>query len=289
MPTFVDSIALGSVDQPSAPDPALSPEVKRRRANSFGQAASQYERYRPGPPADAVDWLLPQGADTVVDLGAGTGALTRLLVDRADQVIAVEPDERMRAVLADEVVRATVLEGRGESLPVDDGIADAVLASSSWHWVEPGPALREVARVLKPGGFLGAIWAGPDQESPFMVQAQALLGEIGRGEPTAGPASETIDAISTESYRSMATLQIPDGLPFSDPIHMVFRRELALTADDLIGLLGTLSWVILKEPEEREALFSTARRLLRDALGVEGDTTVDLTFRCDTYRSDLLA
>jgi SAM-dependent methyltransferase len=280
---------LGAVDQNGAPEPLFSPEVKRQRANSFGQAASQYERYRPGPPADAVDWLLPRRADTVVDLGAGTGALTRLLVDRADRVIAVEPDQRMRAVLAGEVVGATVLEGRGESLPIDDEIADAVLASSSWHWMEPDPALREVARVLKPGGFLGAIWAGPDQESPFMVEAQALLGEIGRDEPTPGPASETVEAISTERYRSMATLQIPDGLPFSDPIHKVFRRELALTADDLVGLLGTLSWVILKEPEEREALFSTARRLLRDALGVEGDTTVDLTFRCDTYRADLLS
>jgi hypothetical protein len=121
-----------------------------------------------------------------------------------------------------------------------------------------------------------------------MVQAQSLLGEIGRDEDGAGPASETLEAMSDERYRSMATLQIPHGLPFSDPAHEVFRWEMALTADDLIGLLGTLSWVILKEPDEREALFSTARRLLRDVLGVEGDATIDLTFRCDAYRADLL-
>jgi SAM-dependent methyltransferase len=277
-----------AVDQPAIPDPRLSPEVKRRRASSFGQAAAQYRRYRPGPPAEAVHWLLPVEVDTVVDLGAGTGALTRLLVDRADRVIAVEPDGRMRAVLAEEVAGVTVVEGWGESMPVEDGIADAVLASSSWHWVEPELALREVARVLKPGGFIGAIWAGPDQESPSMMQAQTLLGEIDGDEPAAGPASETLEAMSDARYRSMATLQIPEGLPFSDPLHQVFRWEMALTADDLIGLLGTLSWVILKEPDEREALFSTARRLLRDALGIEGDATVDLIFRCDAYRSDLL-
>jgi SAM-dependent methyltransferase len=276
------------MDRPRSSDPGLSPEVKRRRASSFGQAAVHYERYRPGPPTDAVDWLLPARADTVVDLGAGTGALTRLLVGRADRVIAVEPDERMRAVLTGQLARVTVLEGRGEAIPVEDGIADAVLASSSWHWVEPEPALREVARVLKPGGFLGAIWAGPDNESPFMVQAQAMLGEIGREESATGPASETLEAMSTPRYRSMATVEIPEGLPFAPPVHEVFRWEMSLTADDLIGLLGTLSWVILKEPEEREALFSTARRLLRDALDIEGDATVDLTFRCDTYRADLL-
>jgi len=277
------------VDQSRTPEPDLSPEMKRQRASSFGQAAVQYERYRPGPPADAVDWLVPARVDTLVDVGAGTGALTRLLIGRADRVIAVEPDERMRAVLTSEVAGATVVEGRGESMPIDDRIADAVLASSSWHWVEPEPALREVARVLKPGGFLGAIWAGPDQESPFMLQAQALLGEIDRDPHSAGQASEMLEAMSTGRYRSMATLQVPDGLPFSDPVHEVFLWEMSLTADDLIGLLGTLSWVILKEPDQREALFTTARRLLRDALALEGDATVDLTFRCDAYRADLIA
>jgi SAM-dependent methyltransferase len=276
------------VQQAQNPEPALSPEIKRQRASSFGQAAAAYERYRPGPPAEAVDWLLPARVDTVVDLGAGTGALTRLLTGRADRVIAVEPDERMRAVLAAEVRDVTVVEGRGESMPVGDRAADAVVASSSWHWVEPVPALREVARVLKPGGFLGAMWAGPDNESPFMLQAQALLGEIADGDEASAPASETREAISADTYRSLAVLQIPDGLPFDDPVHEVIRWNMLLTADDLIGLLGTLSWVILKEPHEREALFATARRLLRDALGVEGDATVDLTFRSDAFRSNLL-
>ncbi len=275
---------MAQVEPPQAPG-ALSPEVKRQRAGSFGRVAAEYQRYRPGPPVDAVDWLLPDRAETLVDLGAGTGALTKLLTGRSDQVIAVEPDERMRTVLADGVRGVTIVEGRGESIPIEDGVVDAVLASSSWHWVEPVPALREVARVLKPGGFLAAMWAGPDPESPFMRQAQVLLGEIGRHERVAGAASDTLRAISSDTYRSMAVLDVPGGLPFSHPDHEVFGWEMALTADDLIGLLGTLSWVILETPDEREVLFDTARRLLREALGVEGDVTVDLSFRCDVYRS----
>ena len=105
------------------PDPAptsLTPEQKAARAASFGGAAAQYERYRPGPPAEAVDLVLPSPVRTIVDLGAGTGALTRLLVGRASRVIAVEPDPRMRAVLAARCPSAEPLAGRGEAIPLAD-------------------------------------------------------------------------------------------------------------------------------------------------------------------------
>src|SRR5580692_10104417 len=107
----------------------LPSEQKAERARSFGAVASHYERYRPGPPSAAVDWIIPTRVGRVIDLGAGTGALTRLLVDRADDVVAVEPDDRMRAVLVEEVPRITAVNGRGESMPLPDDYADAVLAS----------------------------------------------------------------------------------------------------------------------------------------------------------------
>src|SRR5271167_4296262 len=131
------------------PEPApLTPEEKAQRAGSFGGAAAHYERYRPGPPVQAVDWVLPEPVRTAVDLGAGTGALTRLLIGRADEVVAVEPDDRMRAVLAESVPEARALAGRGEAIPLPDGSVDAVMASSSWHWMDTVPTLHEVGRVL---------------------------------------------------------------------------------------------------------------------------------------------
>ena len=134
----------------------LTPEQKAKRAASFGGAAPHYERYRPGPPVEAADWLLPAPVRTLVDLGAGTGALTRLVVGRADEVVAVEPDDRMRAVLAESVPSARAVAGRGESIPLPDASADAVLASSSWHRMNPVLTLAEVGRVLVPGGTLAA-------------------------------------------------------------------------------------------------------------------------------------
>ena len=123
-----------------------------------------------------MEWVLPERVGTVVDLGAGTGALTRLLVGRADQVVAVEPDDRMRAVLAEAVPGARAVAGRGEAIPLPDGSVDAVLASSSWHWMDTVPTLREIARVLVPGGVVSAMWSGPDPDSGLIAQAQALLG-----------------------------------------------------------------------------------------------------------------
>src|ERR1700677_4696878 len=106
----------------------LDPEEKARRAATFGTVADHYEQFRPGPDPDAVDWLLPADAGTVIDLGAGTGGLTRQLVGRIPRVIGVEPDDRMRAVLGEAVPDAEAVKGKGEAMPLPDGCADAVLA-----------------------------------------------------------------------------------------------------------------------------------------------------------------
>jgi SAM-dependent methyltransferase len=270
----------------------LPPLEKAKRAGSFGAAASHYERYRPGPPVEVVDWILPRHVARVVDLGAGTGALTRLLIDRADEVVAVEPDDRMRSVLTKEVPRVRAVMGRGESMPLPDGCADAVLASSSWHWMDPVPTLHEVGRILVPGGILGALWSGPDPEGPFLVQAQALLAEQSEGANSASSdrtgdpgSSEFVSLIMGDALRPVSSLEIPLGVPFDPPEHEVFTWDVALNADDMVGLLGTLSWIITMPEETRQGVIAEARRLLRALLGVEGDVTVDVAFRSDAWRS----
>jgi hypothetical protein len=80
-------------------------------------------------------------------------------------------------------------------------------------------------------------------------------------------------------------LQIPPGVPFDQPEQTVFTWDVALNADELIGLLGTMSWVILMEDAARERLFDTARRVLRDALGVSGDVTVDIGYRAEVWKA----
>ncbi|TMB87241.1 MAG: class I SAM-dependent methyltransferase, partial [Chloroflexi bacterium] len=190
--TGPDAINLG------VPLSHLAPQEKAKRAGSFGGVASHYERYRPGPPVAAVDWILPSPVGRVVDLGAGTGALTRLLIDKAQEVVAVEPDDRMRSILTAEVPGISALKGQGESMPIPDSCVDAVLASSSWHWMDPVPTLHEVGRILVPGGILAALWSGPDPEGAFVVQARALLAEQSRGDPAVTGSDEAATQAGNE-------------------------------------------------------------------------------------------
>jgi SAM-dependent methyltransferase len=279
-------------DNRGVPLSHLAPPEKARRAGSFGTVASDYETYRPGPPRAAVEWFLPTHVHRVVDLGAGTGALTRLLIDRADEVVAVEPDDRMRAVLSEKVPDSRAVMGTGESMPLPDGCADAVLASSSWHWMDPIPTLHEVARVLVPGGILGTLWSGPDPEGAFLVQAQAMLaarspgGVETQGDGEGDHSSDDLASLMLgDALRTSPTLEIPPDVPFDQPERQVFTWDIPLNADELIGLLGTLSWVITMPDESRGRVFTEARRLLRELLGVEGDATVDLAFRAEAWRS----
>lgn len=277
--------SVGAMPEPDRS--ALTAEQKAERAGSFGAAAAQYERYRPGPPVAAVDWVLPSPVHTVVDLGAGTGALTRLLVGRADEVVAVEPDDRMRETLIESVPGVRAVAGRGESIPLPDASVDAVLASSSWHWMDPVPTLLEVGRVLVPGGTLAAIWSGPDPDTGLIAQAQALLSGDGDAR-TAGIDDDSqaeLSAALGDRNALEQSLQIPPGVPFDQPEETVITWDVALNADELIGLLSTFSWVILMEDGARERLFETARSVLRDALGVSGDVTVDIGYRAEVFKA----
>lgn len=284
---------------PDVPLSDLPPAEKAERASSFGEVAEDYNAFRPGPPQQAIEWVLGgRRVGVAVDLGAGTGACTRLLLDHADSVTAVEPDDRMRAVLSEELSGVSVLDGKGEAIPLPDASTDAVFASSSWHWMEPAATLGEVARVLKPGGTLGVVWAGPDPDSPFMAQARALLsqgGSQGGGSQGAGSQGDEAKAggadmaalMMGDASRPSPSLVIPDdgSVPLSQPEKEEFRWDVPLTADELIGLMGTLSWFILMPEETRTRVFAEARRLLKDFLGVEGEVTVDIAFKADAWRS----
>jgi SAM-dependent methyltransferase len=250
-----------------------------RRARSFGQVASEYEVFRPGPPVEAVEWILDRPVSTVVDVGAGTGALTRLLVGRVPLVVAIEPDPAMRDQLQAAVGGIDVREGTGEHLPVESATVDVVAASSSWHWVDPEAGLAEAARVLRADGTMAALWTGPDPDGAFMQQALAALS----GSQSAD--TELLATVAGERSPSRTSLEIPDGQPFTTPENVKFRYVLDLTADQLIGLLSTFSWIIMLEEARRAQIFDTARGLLRDVLGLEGDATVAVDFLCDAYRS----
>src|SRR6201994_3924951 len=149
-------------------------------ATSFGGAAATYERGRPPYPPEALDWLLPPGARRVLDLGAGTGKLTRELAGRGLDVVAVEPLAGMRDELSRVLPGTPVLDGSAEHIPLPDGSVDAVLAAQAWHWVTPERAAPEVARVLVPGGTLGLVWNERDDAEPWVTELNRIVDELGQ-------------------------------------------------------------------------------------------------------------
>ena len=128
----------------------------------YSNEAQAYALGRPGYPDDLLQWLkadLGIGARQIaVDLGAGTGKFTKMLLKTGAQVIAVEPVDAMRAQLAGNVPEAKIFSGSGEAIPLESGSVDAVVCPQSFHWFATEAALREIHRVLKPGGRLGLVW-----------------------------------------------------------------------------------------------------------------------------------
>ena len=148
-------------DQAGAHGDALTDPVK-----SFDRVADEYERTRPDYPAALLD-LVPLGAEgAVLDLGAGTGKLTRVLARRYRDVTAVEPLANMRAILERVVPGVTALAGSAERIPLDDGSVDGVFAAQAFHWFDKPIALPEIARVLRPGGVFVIVWNDGDDDLP---------------------------------------------------------------------------------------------------------------------------
>jgi SAM-dependent methyltransferase len=157
---------------------ALDRDELLQRATSFGGVAGAYERARPGYPDDAVRWLAGDEPADVVDLGAGTGKLTRSLVALGHRVTAIEPLPEMLAELQVAVPGAVALAGNAESIPLPDGSADVVTCAQAFHWFDHGPALAEIARVLRSGGRLGLVWNTRDERVPWVGELSELM--VGR-------------------------------------------------------------------------------------------------------------
>jgi SAM-dependent methyltransferase len=153
------------------------------RSRSFEAAAAEYERHRPEYPEEALRWAAEQlGLEErarVLDVGAGTGKLTRGLVALGFELVAVEPGAAMLEQLRTAVPEAEAHEGPAEAIPLPDASVDAAFSAQAFHWFDPERALPELHRVLRPGGGLVLVWNWWDERDPLQSELGELIGYAG--------------------------------------------------------------------------------------------------------------
>jgi len=228
---------------------------------AFAEVAEAYERTRPDYPAEAVRWLVGDEPRDVVDLGAGTGKLTRALVAFGHRVIAVEPLDEMRAELEAVLPGVPTLKGRAEEIPLPDAFADVVTCAQAFHWFDHTIAMREIARVLRPDGRLALVWNSRDDRDPRMARLSEIIG------------NESVSEwdVPIDESRLFGAVETAD-----------FAFEQVLDRDGLLDLVLSRSYCAKLPPPDREPILEAVGRLYDDTAGTEG---VRLAYVTECFRA----
>jgi SAM-dependent methyltransferase len=236
---------------------------RRGPASSFASVAAEYERARPGYPDEAVRWLTGDAPVDVVDLGAGTGKLTRSLVALGHRVTAVEPLPEMLDLLRGAAPSATAVLGSAESIPLPAGSADVVAAAQAFHWFDHDAALPEIARVLRPGGRLALVWNTRDDRVPWMARLSKAIG----GE-------------SIEDWDAPAPIRASSLFGPVEPARFAHRQRLDRTM--LRELVLSRSYCASRSPAEREPVLAQVDAIYDDAAGPNG---LELSYVTECFRA----
>ena len=223
----------------------------------FTKGTDAYERARPSYPPAVVSFVVGElgigPASTVVDLAAGTGKLTRLLVPTGAKIIAVEPVEAMRAKLVEVVPGVEVRDGTAEALPLGDASVDCVTVAQAFHWFRAAEALGEIARVLRPGGGLALVWNSRDASVPWVARLNQLIrwnkGQI--------PAYDS----GAEDWAAIVA-----GAGGFTPLRLrSFQHDQEMDLSLLLDRVSSTSYIAALPDDARARLLDEVRELVADA------------------------
>jgi SAM-dependent methyltransferase len=245
-------------------------DIHPAAAAGFAAAADAYERGRPSYPQEAIAWMverlrLEEGRD-VLDLAAGTGKLTRALVPSGARVVAVEPIDEMREQLFSALPDVDAFDGTAEAIPLPDGSVDAVTCGQAFHWFQVEPALREIHRVLRPGGSLALIWNIRDLADPLQARIQEILAPHGG---------------DVRSHRAFDPTELLVESLFGPVEHRSWPYVQRLSRAHLVDRIASTSYIAILDPDARAAVLS---QVLEAADGVP--EPISIPYTTDVYVAD---
>lgn len=234
-------------------------------AKSFLNAGEDYDRYRPGFPEDAASTIVPHRVGGVLDLGAGTGKFTELLLDRAERITAVEPSERMLEVLRRKLPSVEAIVGSAESIPLADASVDVVTVAQAFHWFDVDAACAELGRVLVPEGVLGLLWNHSDPACAWDRACYRI----------AHPA-----VVDETAMTSTAAEELP-GFAFVERAAVPWLES--ITRADYVRRWLTVSSFITATPEERRRMVAEVETVLDEHEDTRGRTVLQLPQVTDVF------
>lgn len=249
----------------------MSGDVHDAARRGFGEAADDYEATRPDYPESAIDRMVQElelvRGTTVLDLGAGTGKLTRLLAPSGAQLVALEPVEGMRRTFARTVPGVPVVGGVAEALPFRDASFEAAVAGQAFHWFRGEAALGELARILRPAGRMGLIWNNPDESVEWVEGLMRMLERYERGTPRE----------RTGEWRRAFSASTEFGT-----LHQrMFAHQQWLDRDGFVARIGSTSFLRTLPQKERAEVDDRLRDLADRVAGPAG--RIVLPYRTELY------
>lgn len=233
--------------------------------SGFSSDPWRYERGRPGYPPDALRFVLdniPHGPDDLVlDVGAGTGKLTRALASTPATLVAIDPVSEMLRLVPGFAPDAHIVLGVAEHLPVASGSVSAITVGQAFHWFHAERAWAEFARALRPGGAVALMWNARLREVEWVDRIWTLMDRIEKTAP-------------------WRMLDRPDAFPcdadFTDVERASTRHSVGMDEESVVARVMSVSHAAVLSASDRADLEREIRMVLA---GVDGP--LDITYRTD--------